>query len=33
MATLNHAIVTAMVHGPLKDLELLKTLDSDGRFD
>jgi RNA polymerase sigma factor (sigma-70 family) len=29
MATLNHAIATAMVHGPARGLELLKTLDSD----
>ena len=32
MVTLNHAIATAMVHGPSKGLELLKTLDSDGRL-
>jgi RNA polymerase sigma factor (sigma-70 family) len=32
MATLNHAIATAMVHGPSKGLELLKTLDSDDRL-
>ena len=32
MATLNHAIATAMVHGPARGLELLKTLDSDARF-
>jgi RNA polymerase sigma factor (sigma-70 family) len=32
MVTLNHAIATAMVHGPSKGLELLKTLDSDGRI-
>ena len=32
MVTLNHAIAAAMVHGPLKGLELLKTLDSDARL-
>ena len=32
MVTLNHAIAAAMVHGPAKGLELLKTLDSDGRL-
>src|ERR1700678_1518978 len=32
MVTLNHAIATAMVHGPSKGLELLKPLDSDGRL-
>jgi RNA polymerase sigma factor (sigma-70 family) len=32
MVTLNHAIATAMVHGPSKGLELLKTLDSDGQL-
>ena len=32
MATLNHAIATAMVHGPARGLELLRTLDSDARF-
>lgn len=32
MVTLNHAIAAAMVHGPAKGLELLKTLDSDGRM-
>jgi RNA polymerase sigma factor (sigma-70 family) len=32
MVTLNHAIATAMVHGPSKGLQLLKTLDSDGRL-
>ncbi len=32
MVTLNHAIATAMVHGPSKGLELLKTLDRDGRL-
>jgi RNA polymerase sigma factor (sigma-70 family) len=32
MVTLNHAIATAMVHGPSRGLELLKTLDSDGRL-
>jgi len=31
MVTLNHAIATAMVHGPSKGLELLKGLDSDVR--
>lgn len=31
MVTLNHAIAAAMVHGPAKGLELLKTLDSDSR--
>jgi predicted RNA polymerase sigma factor len=30
--TLNHAIAIAMVHGPSKGLELLKTLDSDIRL-
>jgi RNA polymerase sigma factor (sigma-70 family) len=29
MVTLNHAIAAAMVHGPEKGLELLKTLDND----
>ncbi len=32
MVTLNHAIATAMVHGPPKGLELLRTLDSDDRL-
>lgn len=32
MVTLNHAIATAMVHGPSKGLELLKPLDSDHRL-
>jgi predicted RNA polymerase sigma factor len=32
MVTLNHAIAAAMVHGPLKGLELLRTLDTDGRL-
>jgi predicted RNA polymerase sigma factor len=32
MVTLNHAIAAAMVHGPAKGLELLKTLDRDGRL-
>jgi RNA polymerase sigma factor (sigma-70 family) len=32
MVTLNHAIATAMVHGPSKGLQLLKALDSDGRL-
>jgi RNA polymerase sigma factor (sigma-70 family) len=32
MVTLNHAIAAAMVHGPLKGLELLRTLDSDARL-
>jgi RNA polymerase sigma factor (sigma-70 family) len=32
MVTLNHAIATAMVHGPSKGLELLKSLDSDVRL-
>jgi predicted RNA polymerase sigma factor len=32
MATLNHAIATAMVRGPSKGLELLEKLDSDGRL-
>jgi RNA polymerase sigma factor (sigma-70 family) len=31
MVTLNHAIAAAMVHGPAKGLELLRTLDSDPR--
>jgi RNA polymerase sigma factor (sigma-70 family) len=31
MVTLNHAIAVAMVHGPAKGLELLRTLDSDPR--
>jgi predicted RNA polymerase sigma factor len=29
---LNHAIATAMVHGPSAGLELLKALDADGRL-
>jgi RNA polymerase sigma factor (sigma-70 family) len=32
MVTLNHAIATAMVHGPLTGLELLEALDADGRL-
>jgi RNA polymerase sigma factor (sigma-70 family) len=32
MVTLNHAIAAAMVHGPSKGLELLKTLDTDARL-
>lgn len=32
MVTLNHAIATAMVDGPSTALELLKTLDVDGRL-
>lgn len=32
MVTLNHAIATAMVHGPPKGLELLKPLESDNRL-
>ena len=32
MVTLNHAIAAAMVHGPAKGLELLKSLDEDGRL-
>jgi predicted RNA polymerase sigma factor len=32
MVTLNHAIAAAMVHGPAKGLELLKTLDTDDRL-
>jgi RNA polymerase sigma factor (sigma-70 family) len=32
MVTLNHAIATAMVHGPARGLQLLATLDSDGRL-
>jgi RNA polymerase sigma factor (sigma-70 family) len=32
MVTLNHAIATAMVHGPSKGLELLRTLDSDDQL-
>jgi RNA polymerase sigma factor (sigma-70 family) len=32
MVTLNHAIATAMVHGPLRGLELLRALDSDDRL-
>jgi len=32
MVILNHAIATAMVHGPSKGLELLRALDSDARI-
>ncbi|MGE5055265.1 MAG: RNA polymerase sigma factor, partial [Acidobacteriota bacterium] len=32
MITLNHAIAAAMVHGPYKGLELLRTLDGDPRI-
>jgi predicted RNA polymerase sigma factor len=32
MVTLNHAIATAMVHGPAKGLELLKPLENDERL-
>src|SRR6202035_2983033 len=32
MVTLNHAIAAAMVHGPSKGLELLRTLDIDARL-
>jgi predicted RNA polymerase sigma factor len=32
MVVLNHAIATAMVHGPTAGLDLLKTLDADGRL-
>ncbi len=32
LVTLNHAIATAMVHGPAKGLELLKPLDHDERL-
>ena len=32
MVTLNHAIAAAMVHGPSKGLELLRTLDTDARL-
>jgi len=32
MVTLNHAIAAAMVHGPSKGLELLRTLDNDLRL-
>src|SRR5499427_1865699 len=32
MVTLNHAIAVAMVYGPAKGLELLRTLDSDPRI-
>jgi RNA polymerase sigma factor (sigma-70 family) len=32
MVTLSHAIATAMVHGPSKGLELLRTLDGDERL-
>ena len=32
VVTLNHAIAAAMVHGPSKGLELLRTLDTDARL-
>jgi RNA polymerase sigma factor (sigma-70 family) len=32
MVTLNHAIATAMVHGPAAGLELVQALDADGRL-
>jgi predicted RNA polymerase sigma factor len=32
MVALNHAIATAMVHGPAAGLELLKALDADARL-
>jgi predicted RNA polymerase sigma factor len=32
MVTLNHAIAAAMVHGPDKGLQLLKSLDADPRL-
>jgi RNA polymerase sigma factor (sigma-70 family) len=32
IVTLNHAIAAAMVHGPSKGLELLRTLDTDARL-
>ncbi|WP_163996630.1 RNA polymerase sigma factor [Pyxidicoccus caerfyrddinensis] len=32
MVALNHAVATAMVHGPHAGLELLKALDADGRL-
>jgi RNA polymerase sigma factor (sigma-70 family) len=32
MVTLNHAVAVAMVHGPQAGLELLRTLDADGRM-
>jgi predicted RNA polymerase sigma factor len=32
MLMLNHAIAAAMVHGPVKGLELLEAIDSDGRL-
>jgi RNA polymerase sigma factor (sigma-70 family) len=32
MVTLNHAIAAAMVHGPAKGLQLLRTLDTDARL-
>jgi RNA polymerase sigma factor (sigma-70 family) len=32
LVTLNHAIAVAMVHGPSKGLELLRTLDTDDRL-
>jgi predicted RNA polymerase sigma factor len=31
MVTLNHAVATAMVHGPGTGLQMLATLDADGR--
>jgi predicted RNA polymerase sigma factor len=32
MVMLNHAIAAAMVHGPIKGLELLRIIDSDPRI-
>jgi predicted RNA polymerase sigma factor len=32
MVALNHAVAYAMVHGPKQGLELLRTLDADGRL-
>ena len=32
MVTLNHAVAAAMVHGPSKGLELIRSLDSDARI-
>jgi predicted RNA polymerase sigma factor len=32
MVRLNHAIATAMVHGPSAGLELMEVLDADGRL-
>jgi predicted RNA polymerase sigma factor len=32
MVSLNHGVAAAMVHGPHKGLDLLKTLDSDARL-